>query len=442
MTKSSTPNTLLDDCFRQDPRDAARLTHAQALDALRTAVTPTASTETLPIGQASGRICADRLRATHPVPGHTNAAVDGYAFAAADYQHTDGETFPVTGRSAAGQPFTGNVAAGSALRIFTGAVVPDSLDTVVMQEDCTTEDDTSTTGSPTSVFVPGGLKAGANVRHAGEDVGVGDELVRPGQRLRAQDIGALASSGYPEVRCFRPARVGIASTGDEVVPIDQFHSGKQTLAPGQVFDVNGPMLRTLVSQVGGEIVDLGLWPDNRSAVEKHLSDAASRCDVILTSGGASQGDEDHIAHVLSDIGSRQFWQIAIKPGRPLMLGQVGDTVAVGLPGNPVAVFICFLLYVTPLIRRLGGADWFEPRRFPLPATFEITNRKLGRREFWRGTTRQTKDGLAVDKYPRDGSGLISGLRAADGLIDIPEDRLAVRPGELVDFIPFSEFGLI
>jgi len=427
--ESASAHKLIDDCFRQDPRDGARLSHAQALAALRGAVTPTVSVETVPVGDAGGRICAETISASRPVPGHTNAAVDGYAIAASDYDKQTGGSFKIAGRAAAGRPFDGVMAPGEAARIFTGAVVPAGLDTVVMQEDCESSEGT--------VAIPSGLKRGANVRQAGEDVGVGDVLVGAGQRLRAQDIAAVASSGHATIACFRRVRVGIASTGDELVQVDDGRS----LVEGQVFDVNSPMLKALVTQTGGEVVDLGLWPDRREVVRTRLGEAASRCDVILTSGGASQGEEDHIAHVLSEIGHRHFWQIAVKPGRPLMLGQVGETVAVGLPGNPVAVFVCFLLYVKPLADRLGGAEWREPRRFPLPAAFEVSGRKLGRREFWRGTTVQTEKGLAVEKFARDGSGLISGLRAADGLIDVPEDRPSVQRGDLVDFIPFSEFGI-
>jgi molybdopterin molybdotransferase len=440
MTQTRGGPQLIDDCFRQDPRDQARLSHADAVRTLMAAVRPVAGVEDIPVWQAAGRTCAETVTASYPIPGHTNAAVDGYAFAFGDYAGSVGPAeFPVIGRAAAGLPYAGATEQGASVRIFTGAVVPDGLDTVVMQEDCLVAPEAhGSVDDLGRVIVPSGLKSGANVRRAGEDVSVGDILVRPGQRLRPQDIGALASSGRGEIACFKPVRVGIASTGDEIVPA----GGGRTLEKGQVFDVNGPMLRALVGQTGGEVLDLGLWPDKRAAVEARLKVATSHCDVIVTSGGASQGEEDHIAHALADIGSRHFWQIAVKPGRPLMLGQVDDTVVVGLPGNPVAVFVCYLLYVLPLIRRLGGADWFEPRRFPLPATFEVKNRKLGRREFWRGTTVRTASGLAVEKFPRDGSGLITGLRTADGLIDVPEDRVSVAPGELVDFIPFSEFGII
>jgi molybdopterin molybdotransferase len=209
-----------------------------------------------------------------------------------------------------------------------------------------------------------------------------------------------------------------------------------------VHDVNTPLLLALADRCIADVTDLGVWPDDRAIVTERLTASAGQYDLLITSGGASQGEEDHISHALADLGERHFWQIAVKPGRPLMLGQIGDTPVIGLPGNPVAVFVCFLMYVWPLMRRLGGAEWHEPRRFPLKADFEFRNRKVGRREFWRGTTVQTPEGLMVRKFPRDGSGLISGLRAADGLIDIPEQAPDVEKGQLVDFIPFSEFGIV
>jgi len=250
------------------------------------------------------------------------------------------------------------------------------------------------------------------------------------------DVAALSSLGIRHVSCYTQPKIGIVSTGDEIV------RNGGALAPGQVHDVNTPMLLALAGRCAGDVTDLGVWPDQRSTVLRNLSEAAGQYDLLITSGGASQGEEDHISHALAELGARHFWQIAVKPGRPLMLGQIGDTAVVGLPGNPVAVFVCFLMYVWPLIRQLGGAEWREPRRFPLRANFDFPNRKVGRREFWRGWTKQTPDGLVAEKFARDGSGLISGLRAANGLIDIPESVPSIERGQVVDFIPFSEFGIL
>jgi molybdopterin molybdotransferase len=428
MSGMAKTGKLLDDCFAHD-RD--RLLHAEALRILKERVSPLAEIERIGLTEAAGRVLATTAVAPRPIPLHTNSAVDGFSFAARDYDRNAGTELPVDGRAAAGHPLATAPAAASAVRIFTGAVMPAGHDTVVMQEDVRAG---MADGRPT-VAIPPGLKAGANVRKAGEDVKEGEVLLQPGSVLRPQDLAALASIGSGTVLCFKRLRVGIISTGDEVV-----RSG-EALQAGQVYDANAPMLEALIASTGALSIDLGVLPDNLDAVQHRLADAARQVDVIITSGGASRGEEDHVITALDALGKRHLWQLAIKPGRPMSFGQIGDCVMVGLPGNPVAVFVCFLLYVWPLLRRMGGAQWPVPRRYRLPALFAFPNRKTGRREFWRGLLKESPSGLAVDKFERDGSGLISGLRMADGLIEIPEDVAAIHPGDGVDFIPFTEFGI-
>ena len=425
----SPPNKLLDDCFAHDKK---RLRHAEALAILKARVRPVVGVERVALAEAAGRILATAAVAPRPVPAHTNAAVDGFSFAARDYDVAAGAELTVEGRAAAGHPLAGKAARGSAARIFTGAIVPEGHDTVVMQEDVRA----GTIDGRQIVSVPPGLKRGANVRKAGEDVKEGETVLAQGAVLRPQDLSALASLGFGEVDCFKRLKVAIVSTGDEVV-----RAGTM-LQPGQVHDANAPMLAPLIAGAGASATDLGVFPDNLQAVQQKLGEAARRFDVVITTGGASRGEEDYVVAALDALGKRHMWQLAIKPGRPMSFGQIGNTVVLGLPGNPVAVFVCFLLYVWPLLRRMGGAEWPEPRRYSLPALFAFPDRKVGRREFWRGMLRETPAGLAVDKFARDGSGLISGLRAADGLIDIPEDVAEVKPGDLVAFIPFAEFGIV
>jgi molybdopterin molybdotransferase len=208
-----------------------------------------------------------------------------------------------------------------------------------------------------------------------------------------------------------------------------------------VYDANQPMLRALCGLAGAEVRDCGVWPDDRDAVKQRLAELAPSVDVILTSGGASMGDEDHMSAALAELGKRHFWQIAVKPGRPLMLGQIGQTVVVGLPGNPVAVFVCFLIYVWPMLAALSGAGWREAARMPARTVFDFGKRKPGRREYWRGTYHYGAEGVSVDKFRRDGSGLISGLRAANCLIEIPETAGDIEVGTVVQVIPFPEFGI-
>src|SRR5499427_8710305 len=420
---------LKDDCFAHDHR---RLRHDEALAILKARVRPVVGVERLGLAQAAGRILAAAAHAPRPVPAHDNAAVDGFAFAAADYDATAGATLTVEGRAAAGHGLAGGATLGTAARIFTGAMIPEGHDTVVMQEDVRLV----SSDARTTVNIPAGLKRGANVRRAGEDVKEKETVLAPGAVLRPQDLSALASLGFGEVACFHRLRVAVVSSGDEVV------RAGAPLKPGQVHDANAPMLAALIANAGATPVDLGVLPDELDAVQEALSAAAQAFDVIITTGGASRGEEDHMVAALDALGKRHLWQLAIKPGRPMSFGQIGDCIVVGLPGNPVAVFVCFLLYVWPLLRRLGGAPWPEPRRFLLPARFAFPDRKLGRREFWRGTLVAEPQGWAVAKFPRDGSGLISGLRAADGLIEIPEDVPGVAWGDPVAFLPFAEFGIV
>ena len=420
---------LLDDCFLHD-KD--RLRHGEALAILKARIRPVVATQSVSLADAAGRILAAPAVAPRAVPAHTNAAVDGYSFASADYDRAAGSELVVDGRAAAGHAITRRPAQRTAARIFTGAVMPEGHDTVVMQEDVAPR----TADGRTLVAIPAGLTTGANVRKAGEDVKAGETVLEAGAVLRPQDLAALASLGIAEVSCFGRLKAAIVSSGDEVV------RAGAALATGQVYDANAPMLAPLIKSAGAEPTDLGVLPDDFEAVKQRLAETARAFDVIITSGGASRGEEDHMVAALDQLGKRHMWQLAIKPGRPMSFGQIGDCVVLGLPGNPVAVFVCFLLYVWPLLRRMGGADWPEPRRYKLPALFAFPGRKTGRREFWRGMLKETPHGLAVDKFARDGSGLISGLRAADGLIDIPEDAGDVSPGDPVAFIPLTEFGIV
>lgn len=404
--------------------------HDDAVRLLRDRVAPVASTESVPLVSAAGRVLAEAAFARSPVPAHTNAAVDGYAFAHADHIAGTEQSWAIAGRAAAGHPFGAPVGKAQAVRIFTGAVVPEGTDTVVMQEDCE-----PAPADPSQVRFQKGLKRFANVRKAGEDVKAGELLLDVGHVIRPQDLAALASIGYAEVPVFQRLRVGVVSTGDEIVA-----PGSRALEPGEVYDANAAMLRALAASAGAEAVDLGIWPDRAALVRQRLLEASREYDVIITSGGASRGEEDHMAAAIGALGQRHFWQILVKPGRPMMLGQVGRAAVVGLPGNPVAVFVCFLMYVWPMLRRMGGAGWPEPRRLMLPSAFAFPNRKIGRRELWRGRIVDRDGSLQVEKFERDGSGLITSLRWADCLIDIPEETPEVRRGDMLAVLPFSQYG--
>lgn len=416
---------LRDDCFFHD-KD--RIRHHECITLLRERLEAMAGTEEVRLDEALGRIAARPIRAPRNVPLHTNSAVDGYAFSHADYLEQDGR-FEISQKIAAGDTKADRLEPGTAARIFTGAVMPKAAETVAMQEDCDVSDDGD------FVTIPPGLKSGANCRLAGEDLAEGDAVIEPATLLRPQEIAAIASLGFGSVRVFKPLRVAVLSTGDELV------EPGEKIAPGLVFDSNRAMLKSLLEGLPVKITDLGILADDAPAVEAAISSAAQKYDLILTSGGASLGDEDHIVNAIDKLGKRHLWQIAIKPGRPMSFGQVGDCVFMGLPGNPVAAFVCFLLYVRAAITIMAGGTYREPTRYPLPAGFEIKRKKPDRREFLRGWLEQ-KDGTpVVKKFQRDGSGLISGLRQATGLIELPEEATGVAKGEYVSFLPFSEFGI-
>ena len=419
---------LIDDCF---VLDKDRLPHHEALAILKSRVRPMVGTEPVRLSEAAERFLAEPIISPRPIPAHDNAAVDGYAFAASDYDSEKGAALRILGQAAAGHPHEGPVLAGSTIRIFTGAVVPPGLDTVAMQEDVRIED----CDGARWALVPPGLKPGANRRRAGEDTKMGDVLIDAGTRLRPQEVASAAAAGLGDVSCFARLKVAILSTGDEIL------RAGEPFAAGKVYDANAPMLQGLISATGAEAIDLGVLPDTPERVVAALSEASRAFDAIVISGGASQGQEDHVVRSIDALGTRHLWQIAIKPGRPMSFGHIGDSVVLGLPGNPVAVFVCFLIYVRPVLTRLAGGAWPEPVRFPVTASF-TQKKKVGRREFWRAALTRDSDGrLCVAKFPRDGSGLISSLREADGLIEIAENVDEVRVGDLVDFVPFSEFGL-
>lgn len=419
---------LLDDCFLHDKE---RLRHHDAVALLRDRLVPVAGTEDISLTDALNRILAEPIIAPRDVPLTDNSAVDGYAFSHADYLRLDGH-FHVADRVAAGHPASERLGSGAAARIFTGAVMPPGADTVAMQEDCarTDEDDVS------RIRIPSGLKSGANRRLAGEDVRTGDVILAAGTSLRPQDVAAIASLGHDRIQVFKRLRVALLSNGDEIV-----RPGVE-IRPGQVYDSNHYLIASLLQTVGALVTDLGVLPDDEAAIRDALAGAAAWHDMILSTGGASRGEEDHIIPILDEIGIRHMWQMAIKPGRPMTMGQIGQTVFAGLPGNPVAAMVCFLLYVRPMLIRLGGAEWSEPARYPLPARFDIGRKKPDRREFMRGIlVRDGAEIIGVDKFTRDGSGLISGLREADGLIEIGEEVTSLAEGDTVSFIPFTNFGI-
>jgi molybdopterin molybdotransferase len=406
---------------------ARRLAHSEAISLLNGLAAPVKECEDVAIHTATGRVSAEIVLAPRSSPAQNNSAVDGYAFAFANYEAKSAALFPIAVRVAAGDATPIAIPPKCAARIFTGAVMPEGCDTVAMQEDCRVEGD--------SVFIAGGLKKGVNCRLAGEDMAEGTPVIAPGQRLRPQDVAALAACGLSKIVCVRRPRLRIFSTGNEVL------AAGAPFALGKVYDANGPMLAGLFAPLGLSASYGGILPDRFEAVSEALGAAASENDLIITSGGASLGEEDHVIAALKRADALDLWQLAIKPGRPMGVGRIGSCLCFALPGNPVAAMVCALLYVWPVARRRAGEPWIEPRRLLFPAGFDISARKPGRREFLRGWLEPAGDRTIARSYPRDGSGLISSLRAASGLVEIPEDVTTIHKGDDVAFIPFSEFGI-
>lgn len=416
-----TPPPLRNDCFAL-PAGVDWTPVDDALALLRDRMAPVVGRESVPLMQAAGRVLAKDNIALRSNPPHANTAVDGYGFAGA--AGLDGpQVLPlVEGRAAAGAPFVGEVPSGYAVRVLTGADLPDGVDTVVLDEDVRVD--------AGQIAFHGPLKPGANTRKAGEDLTEGARALSSGRVLTPADLALAAAVGHGELPVFKRLRVAVLSTGDEIV------EPGAVADTGQIFDANRPMLLSLCAGFGFEPVDMGRAPDDRDALRAMLDHAAERADVILTSGGASAGDEDHMSALLRENGAMQEWRIALKPGRPLALGLWQGKPVFGLPGNPVAALVCTLVFARPAMGALAGADWQTPQGYEVPAAFE-KNKKPGRREYLRARLRNGR----AEVFKSEGSGRISGLSWADGLVELPDGAVQVRHGDPVRYIPFGSFSM-
>ncbi|WP_394197526.1 molybdopterin-binding protein [Litoreibacter albidus] len=416
------PPPLRDDCFAL-PAGVNWTPVDDALARLEAAIDRVVGTETVSHANAVGRVVAAPVSARRSNPPAPNSAVDGYGFAHSVTGEGDQVLPLVDGRAAAGGAYKGTVPEGAAIRILTGAVLPEGVDTVVLEEDCTVTD--------THVAFRGPLRPRANTRKAGEDVVAGAQVFGAGHVLRAQDAGLSAALGVDRLPVFARLRVGVLSTGDELLD-----PAAQDAPSDRTYDANRPMLLQLATAWGFEAVDLGHAPDDRAAIKARLDGGAAQCDVILTSGGASAGDEDHVSALLRAHGNLQAWRIALKPGRPLALALWQGVPVFGLPGNPVAAFVCALIFARPACLKLAGAAWAAPQGFMVPAAFE-KRKKPGRREYLRA--RMGPDGVEV--FGSEGSGRISGLSWSDGLVELPDGAATIARGDPVRYLPYGSFGL-
>ncbi len=416
-----TPPPLRDDCFAL-PAGVDWAPVDEALALLRGRLNAVTTVETCGLGDVLGRVLAADVTAQRSNPPTANTAVDGYGFAFASLGEGD-QTLPlVEGRSAAGDVYNGAVPKGYAVRVLTGATIPEGVDTVVLQEDCTITD--------SHIIFAAGVRSGANTRRAGEDIVGGSVALAAGRRITAADLALMAAVGISTVQVRVKLRVAVVSTGDELAEVGM------VARDGQIYDANRPMLLGIIEKLGFEGVDMGRVKDTRAALATCLNEAAERADVIITSGGASAGDEDHVSALLTESGAMEMWRIAIKPGRPLALAMWNGTPVFGLPGNPVAAMVTTLIFANPAMRLLAGEAWQEPVGYDMPAAFE-KRKKPGRREYLRARIRDGK----VEVFASEGSGRISGLSWAEGLVELGEEARDIAVGDRVRFIPYGSFGI-
>src|SRR6516164_6120996 len=417
---------LTDDCFAFD---GPLLPVAAAEQLIGARVTPVSGEELVPLRAALGRILSTSLIAPVDLPPFDNSAVDGFAVCAEDIDGARERRLAIVDRVAAGQVATHAVKSGEAVRIFTGAPMPPGADTVFMQEDCRIDG--------THVVVPPGLSRGANRRLAGEDIRAGAVALPAGRRLSAQDIALVAALGLTTIEVRRRVRVALFSTGNEIA------EPGSPLSDATLYDSNRYLLAAAVARFGAEITDLGILRDEPKALARAIAAAAVDHDLVLTSGGVSTGEADYVRSAVESIGRIVFWRVAIKPGRPVAMGvipggETGEAAAfVGLPGNPVAVFVTFVRVVRPLLLRLAGALPEPLVAMPARAAFSYKKRK-GRREYVRVALRTGADGM-IDavKYPQDGAGVLTSLTETDGLAELDEDVTNIEPGAMVGFLPYA-----
>lgn len=418
--RAPVPPPLRNDCFAL-PAGVEWTPVDQALGLLQKRLRPVTATKSMTLADVSGRVLARDVVAKRSNPPQANSAVDGYGFAGGIPEGAHVMALQV-GRAAAGVPFDGVLQPGKALRVLTGAAIPPGVETVILEEDVTVEGG--------QIAFRGPLKKGANTREAGEDVQAGETALKSGRRLTPPDLALISAVGVARVEVFTPLKVAVLSTGDELV------EPGQDAGPGQIFDANRPMLLAMLERFGFEGVDMGRIADDREVLRAALDDASAKADVIITSGGASAGDEDHVSALLQEAGALQEWRVAIKPGRPLALAMWGGTPVFGLPGNPVAAMVCTLVFAYPAMGLLAGMGWVEPQGFEVPAAFK-KRKKPGRREYLRARIREGQ----AEVFASEGSGRISGLSWAEGLVELGDGARDIKCGDPVRFIPYGSFGL-
>ncbi len=401
------------------------LTVDTALERIRAAIQPITDTQTVTLKNALGRVLAESIYSPMAIPHDRNSAMDGYAFASNDVQNEQSFTLELVGLSYAGKPFLGQLQTGQCIRIFTGAVLPELADSVIMQEQVQLDGRT--------VHFPENTKIYQNVRAIGEDVKQGGLLLANSKKLTAIDLALLASAGISAVTVQRAINIAIFSTGDELIAVGQ------PLATGQIYDSNRYLLTGLLADPCYNVTDLGVIADNKQALTDAFTAAAKNHDVMISTGGASVGDADYVKEVLTQCGQINFWKIAIKPGKPLTFGNIGDCYFFGLPGNPISAQVTFQKVVAPALQQLTGTSPTRPLQLMATCTSPL-KKSAGRQEFQRGILTQNETGeLLVATSGQQGSNILSALSLANCYIVLPSECQGVAVGDKVLVEPFSVF---
>ncbi len=391
----------------------------EAIKALLERLPPLPSVESVPLTEALGRMLAEEVRATFDVPAWDNSAMDGYALRAADLP-AQGGWLPLAGRIAAGDAALQPLPGGHLVRIFTGAPLPPGADTVVPQEQCKVE--------PGRIWLPA-LELGANVRRQGEELLAGTSVLAAGKRLRPQELGLLASLGYARVAVYRQLRVGLLSSGDEL------REPGEELSPGQLYNANRYSLLGVLRSLGLAVTDYGVMADDLAETRDTLARAATEQDVLITSGGVSVGEEDHLKQAVRELGDLHLWRLAIQPGKPLAFGEIQGTPWIGLPGNPAAALITALVVARPFLLSAQGGRQVLPQPLRLPAGFAWRKRNV-RRQYLRARLETVDGELRVCLHPHQGSAMLTSTCWADGLA-LVECGHTLEAGEPVEYLPFS-----
>ena len=420
----SEPSKIKDDCFAL-PKGINWCPVDTALEKLKSGLQILTKENLISVEKSEGFVVSQPISALISNPNFSNSAVDGFGFNHESSSDDNGlRLLPEI--AYAGSDFIDVVPDNFAIRIMTGAKLPKGVNTVVLNEDVTLDRN--------QIFFQGKLKKGSNTRLAGEDVKKGDLLFDKGHRIRVQDLALLIAAGVKHVNVYEPLKVGILSTGDEI--LDPSTDIKK-LSEGLIFDSNRPLLSSLLSKWGCDAIDLGIEKDNYKKIKSKLNDASSECDVLLTSGGASSGNADFLSQMIKEEGELYEWRIAIKPGRPLSLGLWNKMPIFGLPGNPVAAFVCSLIFFYPSMSLMGGAGWREPQKFKVISNF-FKKKRAGRKEYLRA--RINAKGM-IDVFKSEGSGRISGLSWSTGLVELSEEAMEINKGDSINFIPYSNYGI-